>query len=420
MNDKIHKVFFDNNGRGYLEARNNAMLWSNPPRFIEDNFNPCIRDFKGLNYFETYFQHHIDILKALLYAGIDLFRDYMNKLTPLWRKVPSDYLKKSADIIAVMYSKGIRDISTLSLDRLISYSEENKPYFHFVAMLYAQFGNKIVNVQELFNDEIRAYIHASRQYADTCAIKFLDEIDNYRITNLLPYPEELMPNSQIVLQKMVMYYRDNFFIWFHELFASNIEMILRYAVSENIDIPSSVLNDYYETHPLLPHFIIRYTSDASTCAIYLFKIRHFKPDVKDDDGRTAAMNFIAKYKEEPIDSMVHDPNITDNDGKTCQDLWKMHIGSDNIPLSIRVKSYTELTQGCKHFDRYEYVFEDKLYCEECSKDMTDRSKVFMSSSCPICYTEYSSDTIFGKYKHCSHVLCESCAKQTTECPFCRI
>lgn len=420
MNDKIHRIFFDNNGRGYSDARNNAMLWSNPPRHIEDNFNPCIRDLKGLNYFETYFQHHVGILKSLLYVDITLFQSYMNKLTSIWRKVPSDYIKKCSDLIGVMYLKGIRDVSILSLDNLISYSEENKPYFHFIAMMHGQFENRIVNIQELFTDEIRAYIHMSRQNTDMCAIRFLDELDNYRITNLLPYPEELMPNSQIVLQKMLTYYRDKFFIWFHELFANNIETILIYAVSENIDIPSSILNDYYERYPLLPHFIIRHTSDATTCSLYLFKIRNFKTDVKDENGRTAAMNFIAKYKEEPIEAMIHDPEITDSDGKTCQDLWKMHIGNDNIPLSIRIKAYTELTQGCDHFDRFEYMFEDKLYCEDCSKNISDRVKVFMSSSCPICYTEYTNATVFGKYKHCSHVLCESCAKRTTECPFCRV
>ena len=398
------------------------MSWLRPSQRMFNSFNPLLKDKTGHNYYETYFEYHIQTLSKLLDVGdTSLFDAYLHKLASKWSKVSVDYFHIAHTLIIKLYSLGVRNPETLSLESLINYTPENKVYYYFMSLLYGQTGSIQYNEKELFNEQVIQYINASQKNLNTVLKAFINELGYCHIKNLRPFPACLTKfDNETSICLILKYYKEKFFDYYHDHIGEYVSDVIKYSIINSITVPEDILNEAYQHDRLLPHLIISNTSDPETCISYLMSLNDFTPEVKNDDGRTALMNFIVKYKGMPtIGKVLHNPEIKDNDGKTCQDLWIRLIGKDSLPDPIRVQVYTRLTCGCSHTGSYEYEHDSKLYCEECAKDILDKEKVFMTNACPICYDTYTKETTFGRYKHCAHVICENCAKETTECPFCR-
>ena len=261
---------------------------------------------------------------------------------------------------------------------------------------------------------------------DQICLFFLNTIVVYGMRLDYPFPEPMTElllenHSTQVLSILLHSYRQILFQFYREIVQGNLGFIIHDCIQHKINVPDEYMNQYYEENPLLGHEIISETYDIHTCDLYLNQLEHVDPTITNNDGRTVMMNHIVKYRELAPQKYMHNPELEDDEHKTCQDLWIAHIDAYDIPNEIRVYPYVKLTGGCKHANCYEFVSENKLYCKDCIKDIkTPSEKVFMNSSCSICYEDYTPETSFGKYKHCQHVLCEECAKKTTVCPFCAV
>lgn len=408
---------------GGFEMRNKQWIKCTP----SEDFNPRSLDSNNKNFYEATIKHWVDMFCNILSMNDpQLYHVFRNRLASKWIKIPSYYLKDFKPVIEKMYERGIREIHQLLLLEFIDYPEYELPYWRFVVKTYGQLANGLYNPDDLFNEEIVDWMKQSVEVYDTVVEAFLNALQSYEIVLHYPLPEQLMDmlaenHSKVMLRYLTQNLRDMFFDKYPAIFLGNLNYIVHDYIARNIDIPVGVINTYYEENLLLPHQIISETSSRSTCDKYLSLLINVNPTVTNNDGRTAEMNYIVKYKELPPQKYLHDPELKDDENKTCQDLWIMHIDRYDIPDEIRIRVYDRLTGGCQHADSYEFVSEGKLYCKDCIKEIdTPSEKVFMSSTCSICYGEYTPNTIFGKYKHCQHVLCEECTKKTTSCPFCAV
>lgn len=416
---------FHSDPETYHTVFNHTVSWQLPSNELIEHFNPLMKDCTGKNFYEAYCTKFVTILSSLLDTGsADIYNSYKALLASKWVKIPAGaYWHVFSRLAVKMYGVGIRDANELIMSDFLSYSEEARPLFKFRIVLHCQFAELNYNENEAFTPETIEYMRTP-SHAHAGILAFIDEMKSFMIGNIRPFPAcfkeyILSTNDRAVIKGLLETYEITFYEEFSECIHGKEEEIVLMSLENGIPIHHEFLNAYYSENPMLLHTIIRYTTSASDCLAYIHDLNNIQAAIQNDDGRTPLMNYIVKYKTLPPASLLHDPEIRDVDGKTCQDLWAFHIDRYTIPDSIRVMIYDKLVGGCEHVESYTYSHEGKLYCEECSSEMEDREKIYAGERCPICYEEYTRETQFAKYKSCSHVICENCVKNTSECPFCR-
>lgn len=424
----LNETLFTSDKSHYHECVDITFSWGRPLSKYINEFNPLVKDRNGCNFFETYlWQIFAPTLRSLASMGtLDLYSEYKRKLLAKWVPVDSRHIEWLYDTAIALYSKGIRDAAELTFHEFFEANDEHHMVLRdFKALTTVQFANAVCNWEEL--DEmihINTYIEGHPEHIQDFMHVYLKNASAYGISNIKPLPTifaEYIKHNTVdgsILEYLYEIYTDNSVVL--NMFSDDVRsQMISMLMARWMTISSEVLNaEYGKDHTLLQR-IVDATCDYQACTYYADLINDIDPAYKDADGRTFTMKYIVKFLTLPKFRYLHDPNIKDNEGKTCRDLWRRHVGYD-VPNEIAVKIFNTVKHGCEHFSKYEYIINDCLYCDDCSKDIVTRQKIFTNGeSCPICWENYDANTIFAKYINCNHVLCSTCAAHTEACPLCR-
>ena len=447
--------------------------WNLPKGKHIEHFNPLVKDRMGLNFFETYLRKlYVPTMKSLASIELDLYRNYKQKLLTKWVPIDMKFSNIiSDDLSPLLYLQGIRDVDELTGIEFVKINnDEERTLYIYTAVLTAQLVNGIYDWSEItLLSNIETFLEQHPERIHSALLTFLENAFQYGFSNINPLPvifEEYIRNNvddKEMFCGLYNVYRQDVFNLFSDESLSNV---ITLCVDLRLRVPQNIIQKAYDLDHLLLHTLIDRIDYGDICMMLMDLVINPHAEYKDNEGRTVAMKFIIKFKNLPIMKFIHDPSITDNSGKTCRDYWILHIGND-VPQEINIPIYVVLEHGCDHFDNYEYMVNNKLYCDKCSLSLIDssnenntsefntmktnmsevsnnsvslqdtitteqplsssstmpsltRERVYTNSAtCPICWNEYSKDTVFCKYIHCNHIMCEDCIRRTNICPLCR-